>query len=60
VVKACSGRWSYKCWRKLRVEELINTRSSPNIIKMIKSGLTTWMGHVASWGQINSYILAVA
>jgi hypothetical protein len=35
-------------WRKLHNEELHSLNSSPNIIRMIKSGRTRWAGHVAS------------
>jgi hypothetical protein len=34
-------------WRKLLNEELHNLRSSPDIIRMIKSKKITWAGHVA-------------
>jgi hypothetical protein len=34
-------------WRKLHNEELHNLYSSPNIIRMIKSRMMRWAGHVA-------------
>jgi hypothetical protein len=34
-------------WRKLYTQELHNLYSSPNIIRMIKSGGVKWVGHVA-------------
>jgi hypothetical protein len=34
-------------WRKLHNEELHNLCSSPNLIKMIKSRMIRWAGHVA-------------
>jgi hypothetical protein len=37
-------------WRKLHNEELHNLYSSPNIIRMIKSGRMRWAGHVARMG----------
>ena len=33
-------------WRKLHNEELNGLYSSPNIIRMIKSGRIRWAGHV--------------
>jgi hypothetical protein len=38
-------------WRKLHNEELHNLYSSPNIIRMIKSGRMRWAGHVARIGE---------
>jgi hypothetical protein len=38
-------------WRELHNEELHNLYSSPNIIRMIKSGRMRWAGHVARMGQ---------
>jgi hypothetical protein len=40
-------------WRELHNEELL--RSSPNIIKMIKSRRMRWEGHVARMGVKNEY-----
>jgi hypothetical protein len=34
-------------WRKLHKEELHDLYSSPNIIRLIKSRLMRWAGHVA-------------
>jgi hypothetical protein len=34
-------------WRKLHNEELHNLYSSPSIIRMIKSRMMRWAGHVA-------------
>jgi hypothetical protein len=34
-------------WRRLHNEELYDTYSSPNIIRIIKSRRTRWAGHVA-------------
>jgi hypothetical protein len=34
-------------WRKLRNEELYHVCSFPNIIRMMKSRRTRWVGHVA-------------
>jgi hypothetical protein len=38
-------------WRKLHNEELRNLYSSPNIIRMIKSRIMRWAGHVAGIGE---------
>jgi hypothetical protein len=38
-------------WRKLHNEELHNLYSSPNIIRMIKSRMMRWAGHVEEWGR---------
>jgi len=37
--------------RKLHNEELNNTYSSPNIIRMIKSRIMRWVGHAALMGE---------
>jgi hypothetical protein len=37
-------------WRKLHNEELHNLYPSPNIIRMIKSRIMRWAGHVARMG----------
>jgi hypothetical protein len=34
-------------WKKLHNEELHNLYCSPDIIRMIKSRMTRWVGHVA-------------
>jgi hypothetical protein len=34
-------------WIKLHIEELIFLYSSPNIVRVIKSGRMRWAGHVA-------------
>jgi hypothetical protein len=33
-------------WRRLRKKEFYDMRSSPNIIRVIKSRRTRWAGHV--------------
>jgi hypothetical protein len=38
-------------WRKLHNEELHNLYSSPNIIRMIKSRMMWWEGHLARMGE---------
>jgi hypothetical protein len=38
-------------WRKLLNEELRDLYSSPNIIRIIKSGRMRWAGHVARMGR---------
>jgi hypothetical protein len=38
-------------WRKLHTEELNDLYSSPNIIRVIKSGRMRWPGHVAHMGE---------
>ena len=37
-------------WRKLHNEELNNLYSSPNIVRVIKSRIMRWVGHVALVG----------
>jgi hypothetical protein len=43
-------------WRKLRNEELHNLYSSPNIIRMIKSRMMRWAGHIARMGKRGMHI----
>jgi hypothetical protein len=38
-------------WRKLHNEELHNFYSSPSIIRIIKSRIMRWAGHVARMGE---------
>jgi hypothetical protein len=38
-------------WRKLHNEELYDLYSSPNIVRVIKSGRMGWAGHVARIGR---------
>jgi hypothetical protein len=38
--------------RKVHNEELQNLYSSPNIIRMMKSGRVRWAGHVARMGEM--------
>jgi hypothetical protein len=38
-------------WRKLHTEELHNSYSSPNIIRMIKLRTIRWAGHTARMGE---------
>jgi hypothetical protein len=38
-------------WRRLHNKELNDLNSSPNIIRVIKSGRMRWAGHVALWGK---------
>jgi hypothetical protein len=38
-------------WRKLHNEEFHNLYSSPSIIRMIKSRMVRWAGHVARMGR---------
>jgi hypothetical protein len=37
-------------WRKLHNEELNNLYSSPNIVRVVKSGRTKWAGHGSAYG----------
>jgi hypothetical protein len=47
-------------WRKLYNEELHNLYSSPNIIRIIKSRMMRWAGHVARMGEKrNTYRILV-
>jgi hypothetical protein len=41
-------------WRKLHNEELYNLYSSPSIIRMIKTRMMRWVGHVARKGKTRS------
>ena len=38
-------------WRKLHNEELNDLYCSPNIVRMIKSRIMRWAGHVARMGE---------
>jgi hypothetical protein len=38
-------------WRKLNNDELHILYSSPNIVRVIKSGRMRWAGHVARMGE---------
>jgi hypothetical protein len=38
-------------WRKLHNDELHDLYSSPNIVRVIKSGRIRWAGHVARMGE---------
>jgi hypothetical protein len=38
-------------WRKLHNEELHNSNTSPNIIRVIKSRRIRWAGHAARIGE---------
>jgi hypothetical protein len=47
-------------WRKMHNEELHNSYSSPNIIRMINSRGMRWAGHVARVGETrNAYRILV-
>jgi len=38
-------------WRRLHNEELNDLYTSPNIVRVIKSGRMRWTGHVARMGE---------
>ena len=38
-------------WRKLHNEDLNDLYSSPNIVRVIKSRIMSWAGHVARMGR---------
>jgi hypothetical protein len=38
-------------WRKLHNDELHSLYSSPNIVRVIKSGRMRWVGHVTRMGE---------
>jgi hypothetical protein len=40
-----------RSWRKLHNDELHSLYSSPNIVRVIKSGRMRWAGHVAQMGE---------
>jgi hypothetical protein len=47
-------------WRRLHNEELHNLCDSPNIVRVIKSRMVRWAGHVAHVGEmINAYKILV-
>jgi hypothetical protein len=47
-------------WRKLHNEKLHNLYSSPSIIRIIKSRMMRWAGHVARMGEkLNPYRILV-
>jgi hypothetical protein len=41
-------------WRRLHNEELHNLYTSPDIIRVIKSKMIRWEGHVACRGEIRN------
>jgi hypothetical protein len=43
-------------WRKLHNEELYNLYPSPKILRMIKSRMMRWAGHVARMGRRGMHI----
>jgi hypothetical protein len=50
ILRRIFGPKSYEVtgeWRKLRNEELNDLYSSPNIIRVVKTGRVGWAGHVA-------------
>jgi hypothetical protein len=38
-------------WRKMRIEELHNLHSSPNIVRIIEPRRIGWESHVANMGE---------
>jgi len=38
-------------WRKLHIEELNDLYSSPNNVRVIKTRIMRWVGHVACMGE---------
>jgi hypothetical protein len=42
-------------WRKLNNEELNDLYCSPNIVRVIKSGIMRWVGHVARIWEGRAY-----
>jgi hypothetical protein len=40
-----------RSWRKLHKDELHSLYSSPNIVRVIKSRMIRWAGHVARMGE---------
>jgi hypothetical protein len=43
-------------WRKVHNEELNDLYSSPNTVRVIKSRIMRWAGHVALWRRVEVYI----
>ena len=43
-------------WRKLHNEELNDLCSSPSIVRVIKSRIMSWVGHVGCMGRGEAYI----
>jgi hypothetical protein len=41
-------------WRRLHNEELHNSHASPNIIRVNKSKMMRWAGHVAPVGEMRN------
>jgi hypothetical protein len=45
------ARKVFRSWRKLHNDELHSLYSSPNIVRVIKSRMMMWAGHVARMGM---------
>jgi hypothetical protein len=43
-------------WRKLHNEELYTLYSSPSVIRLIKSRMMRWKGHVARMGRRGMHV----
>jgi hypothetical protein len=54
VLRRIFGPWRDEVtreWRRLHNEELNDLYSSPNIVRVIKSRIMRWAGHVARMGE---------
>jgi hypothetical protein len=51
LLRIIFGPRTYEDWRKLHTEEVNDMCCSPNIVRVMKSRIMRWAGHVAPMGE---------